>query len=105
MIRTSFFAIAAITALSSSALADVRVRFDRDALDDPAEVAALYERIEEAARKVCREARRDGVLGHYTLRGCVKDKIAEGVAAVDSPALTAYAEGSDAERRRLAAAN
>ncbi|GAB4531163.1 MAG: hypothetical protein Kow00133_19800 [Amphiplicatus sp.] len=104
MIRTSLFAIAAICAVSPSAFADVTVRFDRDALDDPAEVAALYERIEEAAHEVCRQARRDGVLGHYTMRGCIKDKIAEGVAAVGSPALTAYAEGSDEERRRLAAA-
>lgn len=104
MIRTSLFAIATLSAVAHPAFADVTVKFDRAALDDPAEVAALYERIEEAARQVCRQARRDGVLGHYTMRGCIKDKIAEGVAAVGSPALTAYAEGSDAERRRLAAA-
>jgi UrcA family protein len=59
------------------------VRFADLDLNAPQDVAELYRRIENAARKVCAEHVRDK-------DDCIRRAIANAVAKIDRPALTAF---------------
>lgn len=105
MIRMIAFVAASLIAVQSHAqAADGLVSFDRAALADPAEAAALYEDIVEAAEDVCRAALRGSPFYHHKFRPCVSDAVNAAVAEIDAPLLTAHAGGERA-RARLASAN
>ncbi len=62
-------------------------------LSSPAGAAALYGRIEKAARNVCGP---DNILGrHFEWQGCCKSAIAAAVGKVNSPLLTAVHESKN----------
>jgi UrcA family protein len=53
--------------------------------------AALYERIERAARIVCRDLEPDGQLSRYaSYTRCVHEAIKNAIEKIDRPAVTAY---------------
>lgn len=102
MIRTLFFATAAISGISTAALAGGKeVQFDRASLNEPAYVEALYAEIEQAAREVCKSELLGSPYYHSKVRSCIKASLARALADVDSPLLTAFAEG--VEEMELAA--
>jgi UrcA family protein len=95
MIRTMFFATAAILASSSIASAAGKaVDFDRAKLGDPAYIEALYAEIELAAVEVCKAELRGSPFYHSKVRNCVKVSMARAVAEIDAPMLTALADGA-----------
>ena len=95
MIRTMFFATAAIAGLTSFALAaEKSVVFDRAYLSDPAYVEALYSEIGLAAREVCKEEFRGSPHFNARVRHCIKVSMARAVADIDAPMLTALADGA-----------
>ena len=62
-------------------------------LSTPAGAAALYGRIEGAARNVCGP---DNILGrHFEWKGCCKSAIAAAVTKVNSPMLTAILDSKN----------
>lgn len=102
MIRKMLFATAAFTLAQTAAFAaDQVLEFDRDRLDDPAYVEALYAEIETAAAAVCKKELIGSPLYISMMRSCVSDTVAASVKKIDSTALTAYAEG-EARPARLA---
>ncbi len=92
MFRKVYFALAASAIAFPALAAEKAIEYDTARLDDPAYVAALYEEIETAAHEVCREELRYSTDRHYMMNSCVEDAIAEAVAEVGSPMLTAAAE-------------
>ncbi len=102
MIRKMLFATAAFTLAQTAAFAaDKVVEFDRDRLEDPAYVEALYAEIETAAVAVCKKELIGNPLYISMLRSCIEDTVTESVKKIDSATLTAYAEGG-ARPARLA---
>ena len=95
MIRTIFFATAAFgMSFSAANAAGKEVEFDRDDLDDPAYVEALYTEIGLAAREVCKEEFRGSPHFNARVRHCIKVSMARAVADIDAPMLTALADGA-----------
>ena len=95
MIRTLFFATAALTIGAGAAIAaEKTVTLDRERLGDPAYVEALYAEIETTARAVCKTELRGSPLYHSGMDYCVARSIEDAVEQVDHPTLTAYAEGA-----------
>ena len=99
MIRTSLFAAATLVAGLQPALSSETIAYEPAALEDPANVAALYSEISATAHKVCRAALRGDPHRHYKMDRCVEETTADAVAQANSPELTAYAAGDSAERR------
>lgn len=100
MIRTTFFALAAISAFAQPAFAaDQVVAYDRTALSDTAEVESLYARLETAAIKACQADLSGDPLAFYKMDACVEDTVARAIAEIDSPELTAYAGAAPSESR------
>ena len=103
MIRTSIIALSASALLATVAsAAEKAVSFDREALSDPAAVAALYSDLEKAAVQTCREEMWSSPIVRRKLRACVAESLAKAVASVDSPELTAYAAAQADSDERLA---
>lgn len=95
MIRTLLFATAANTFINLPAFAaDQVVAFDRERLDDPAYVEALYADIEAMARKVCKKELRGSALYHSEMDYCVRRSVADAVEQIGHPMMTTYAEGA-----------
>lgn len=94
MIRTLFFATAALTLSAGPALAEQVIELDRSRLDDPAYVEALYAEIETTARAVCKADLRGSPFYHTHMDYCIKRSIADAVEQVGHPMMTAYAEGA-----------
>ena len=100
MIRKTLFATAAFTLVQSAAFAaDKVVEFDRDRLEDPVYVEALYVEIETAAAAVCKKELLGSHLYLSMLRSCIETTVADSVKKIDSATLTAYADGEAAPER------
>jgi UrcA family protein len=89
----SFGASQACVARDSNDVRSEKVSYADLNLSTPAGAAALYGRIEGAARHVCGP---DNILGrHFEWKGCCKSAIAAAVAKVNSPTLTAILESKN----------
>ena len=99
MFRTSLIAAAAMAASLTPAFAGERIGYDAASLNDPAFVASLYGQIEDAARTVCRADLRGDALRPYKLDACIDAAVADAVAQVNAPGLTAYADGDISDSR------
>ena len=98
MIRTFFFATAASLSFVSGVAAQEVVAYDREELSDAAYQADLYERIEEAAERACRDELQGEPFGPMLLDECIEGTVDEAIDQVDSAELTAYAtDPSDLE--------
>ncbi|MCB2098467.1 MAG: UrcA family protein [Parvularculaceae bacterium] len=98
MTRTWIFATAAMSLINLQAIAaEKMVEFDRAALEDPNEVAALYGDIEKAAKQACREEYASPYYQSGSLKACQREAVARAVADVGSPMLTQYADESEAK--------
>ena len=98
MLKLLFAAAVATALLSSQALADdpstqsVTLRVDRVNYDNPAQVRAFYAHINDVARQVCIEPR-DPALGFVPADwDCVNNLVAQAVAKISQPRLTALYE-------------
>jgi UrcA family protein len=93
LLAAFFGAIATVpvAAAPPSVAKSTEVRYGDLDLDSTAGVAALYSRLQVAAEKVCDSRFRPGTfVVSASWRTCVADALTQAVAAVDSPAVTAY---------------
>jgi UrcA family protein len=86
-----FFAIVIACLAITSASAQDKVVIDYSDLDlsTPAGASVLYGRIARAAQAVCHEVPLLEVHRYLTWKGCTQSAIADAVATVDSPLVTA----------------
>lgn len=68
------------------------VHYAPAALAEPAGVAAVYRRLQAAARVVCGDFDAKGLARMRVFEQCVQRSLAHAVADIDAPALTAYHE-------------
>lgn len=91
MHRKSAIAAFALSLCAAPAFAGERVAFDRAQLDDPAYVAALYEKIEDAAKKECFKSISSSLYFQQRFAACVEDTVETAIAEIGSQALVAHA--------------
>jgi UrcA family protein len=106
MLKLLFAATAAAALLSSQALADgvstqtVTLRVDRVNFDNPAQVEALYAHIRVAAREACIEPPDPALPSIPADWDCVNHMVAEAVAKIGQPRLTALYDQAPASSPR-----
>jgi UrcA family protein len=95
MLKVLFAAAAAVTLLSSPALADdasnvsVTLRFAHVNFDDPAQVRAFYAHIQSAARQACFDERDAALMRAPRDWSCVNQVVSQAVGRIGQTQLTA----------------
>jgi UrcA family protein len=90
LIAASLLSLSALTpALAES----VRIPYDKAAMSDPANAAALYQKVSDTAKSMCREdlSQTRWLLDKsYVLNECVTATVADTIRLSSEPALKAY---------------
>jgi len=105
---TALGVLACLAAPSPAARADTEVPLARAALVDPAAVEALYDAVEQAARRECRKAgdhltALSPSVRRMAIERCAADTVDAAVQSIDAPELTARHENGVARPSLLAA--
>jgi len=79
---------AAIAEIGTTKAPTISLKYYAIETSTPEGVAALYDRILEAAREVCARFRSDNLTGHSAWNGCYSQAVNNAVAAVHKPMLT-----------------
>jgi len=90
--------ISILIAAGPAAAGDVKFSYSKDDLASSARISSLFIRIEAEATRSCDLYQNSGLLGVAFQRACAEELIAEYVAKIDNPRLTALSEERRAGR-------
>jgi UrcA family protein len=93
-----FIAIVVAGLAMGSAVAQDRVAIEYTEVATPSDANALYHRIQNAAEAVCPQIQVLGLYGHFVSQKCRRNAVAQAVADVDSPLLTARHHGATGDK-------
>ena len=104
MLARLVLVVGATCAIGDSGIRDdataIRVSYSRDQIATPQGAATLYRQIRSAASKVCRSYESDELFRQIVWQRCISRTVANAVAAVHQPALTALHERQTGLNRR-----
>jgi len=90
--------ISILIATGPAIAGDAKFSYSKDDLASSARISALFSRMEAEASKSCKLYQNSGLLGVAYQRACAEGLIAEYVAKIDNPRLTALNEERQAGR-------